>query len=114
MSEQAERPISEAFMVASELAYQKAVAEGYDNISAYPGMITVVLDDRWTFDLHAQVQDIDGLPAGTVRINFNGWPAGIVNAYGGVIAAGALANEDTFLAAAKSAMGTEFLLQEEP
>lgn len=35
----------------------------------------------------------------TCYVEFNGWPAGIIHAYGGVLAAGDAANEDTFVAA---------------
>ena len=39
------------------------------------------------------------LPPWTFYIEFNGWPAGFVNAGGGTIAAGEAANIHTFLAA---------------
>lgn len=37
-------------------------------------------------------------------IEFNGWPAGVVAPWGGVIAAGDVANEAAFLAAVKARM----------
>jgi hypothetical protein len=36
-----------------------------------------------------------------VYVEFNGWPAGVINPFDGVLAAGELANEETFIAALK-------------
>src|SRR5262245_46723537 len=36
---------------------------------------------------------------GHAYVMYNGWPAGILNPFGGVIAAGSVANEETFIAA---------------
>ena len=38
-------------------------------------------------------------------IKFNGWPAGIIDPQGGIIAAGDVANEDTFIAAIEADLG---------
>jgi len=38
-------------------------------------------------------------------IKFNGWPAGIIDPAGGIIAAGAAANEDSFIAAIEDDLG---------
>ena len=39
-------------------------------------------------------------------VQFNGWPAGVFNPYGGQIAAGEGANEDAFLAALEAAIAS--------
>ena len=39
------------------------------------------------------------------KLTFNGWPAGIIDPMGGIIAAGAAANEDTFIAAIEADLG---------
>lgn len=39
------------------------------------------------------------------KIEFNGWPAGIIDPHGGIIAAGEAANEDTFIAAIEADLG---------
>lgn len=36
-------------------------------------------------------------------VEFNGWPAGLINPYDGVLAAGAVGNEDNFITALKAA-----------
>ena len=48
----------------------------------------------------------DGMdvPPFTAAVSFNGWPAGLINPREGIIAAGAAANEDAFLAALKKAL----------
>jgi hypothetical protein len=38
-------------------------------------------------------------------IKFNGWPAGIIDPAGGIIAAGGIANEDAFIAAIETDLG---------
>jgi hypothetical protein len=43
----------------------------------------------------------DDVPPYTAVVTFNGWPAGMIDPRGGIIAAGAAANEDTFIAAIK-------------
>lgn len=42
------------------------------------------------------------VPPFTCYVEFNGWPAGYINPYGGVLAAGTAANEETFVAALKA------------
>lgn len=51
------------------------------------------------------------------KIKYNGWPAGIIDPRGGVIAAGEAANEDAFIAAIEHELGCgieEFLSSREP
>ncbi len=39
------------------------------------------------------------------KLKFNGWPAGIIDPRGGIIAAGGVANEDTFIEAIETDLG---------
>ncbi len=39
------------------------------------------------------------------KLKFNGWPAGIIDPRGGIIAAGSAANEDTFITAIEADLG---------
>ncbi len=39
------------------------------------------------------------------KLKFNGWPAGIIDPAGGIIAAGEAANEDAFIAAIEADLG---------
>jgi hypothetical protein len=45
------------------------------------------------------------LPRFAVYVEFNGWPAGIIDPAGGLLAAGAAANEDTLIAAIEADLG---------
>ncbi len=48
----------------------------------------------------AKVKGVD-LPAFHAYIEWNGWPAGVIDSFGGTIAAGEAANEDALIAALK-------------
>ncbi len=39
------------------------------------------------------------VPPRTCHVEWDGWPVGLIGLYGGLIAAGSAANEDTFIAA---------------
>ena len=66
----------------------------------------------WAIWVNGHQVSTPGGPRGTVPvepfetyIEFNGWPAGIVTATGGVIAGGSVANEDSFIAAIEAEIG---------
>jgi hypothetical protein len=40
-----------------------------------------------------------------VMLKFNGWPAGVIDINGGIIAAGGIANEDIFIEAIEQELG---------
>ena len=66
------------------------------------------VDPRWwiAFNGHPEAkktskgQDVDPFHC---YVEYNGWPAGVFTPYGGIIAAGEGANEDTFIAAMERA-----------
>ncbi len=41
----------------------------------------------------------------SASLKFNGWPAGVIDPQGGIIAAGDVANEDAFIAAIEADLG---------
>lgn len=67
------------------------------------------IDDNWIIAIHAnEGETIEFEPEGTMGCSttfgilvvwFNGWLAGLLDPYGGTIAAGETANEDTFIEA---------------
>ena len=91
--------IAEAFAVLAELA----LARGMRDLNKHPGVVEIEIDARWkaTLNPHKEPALHDGisLPAYTAVINYNGWPAGMICPFGGMIAAGECANETTFIAA---------------
>ena len=98
-------PIPEAYVMAVELVGKTIEEQGYPNLKAYPGIASASAGG-WIIEVHAQSgQEIDRLPAFFVRVKWNDWPAGIITAAGGTIAAGELANEDTLVEALKEALG---------
>ncbi len=86
---------------------------GVRNISTLDGCWTYKIDDEWWVAVNGQTTpqtaisptDIEFNRQGTevdpftAYIEYNGWPAGIVDPYGGTFAAGDAANAETFVAA---------------
>lgn len=87
---------------------EHAAALGVRNIGEIAGCWEVELDDAWWFALNGHGEPTKcskgtEVPPFTVYVEFNGWPAGLVDPHGGVLAAGDAANEDTFIAAIRAA-----------
>ena len=79
---------------------------GITNIREFErGLWEHKLDERWKFAMNGMDRTIDRIPPFSVLVKFNGWPAGIVDFNGGVIAGGAAANEDAFIAVLDAALG---------
>jgi hypothetical protein len=93
-------PICEAF---ARLVDLMIVQGAPMPITKHEGAYECVIDANWkaTFNGHPTEQKHGHItiPAFTAVIDYNGWPAGLMNPYGGVIAAGECANETTFIAA---------------
>ncbi len=105
-----ERPLCEAFLKITELA----LALGVEKINELPHLWFHEIDDHWSIAVNGHDADrhfvgdptmmsID-VPRFSAAIWWNGWLAGIVDPYAGVIADGAEANEDTFVAALDNAI----------
>ena len=97
-------PLPQAFAKAVDLFVYELNLLGYEDLQVYPGIFAVQVDDLWEIATHAQAGPIDRLPPYTIRIRFNGWPAGVLDAGGGVITAGVAANENAFIAALDAAL----------
>ncbi len=85
--------------------------DGTPPISTLPGLWYRRLDERWEFWVngHLQPQQTEeGTPVGPgdCYVKFNGWPAGIFSLISGegILAAGQIANQDTFSEALRGAL----------
>jgi hypothetical protein len=94
-----EENITEVFALIVELAE----ALGVRDINQLEGCWEVEVDSAWWFALngHGTPTEARGIhvPPFEVYVEYNGWPAGVVGPYAGVLAAGEGANEETFCAA---------------
>jgi len=98
-----DRTVTAAFLAIAELGGALGV-----RLDQLPGTWKHQVDDLWHIEVNGHqkaLPDADGLPLEPCHchIKFNGWPAGILNPRGGVIAAGEAANEETFIAALNKA-----------
>ncbi len=80
------------------------LARDVTNIKDLPGCWESQVDDQWWFALNPHKEPMEcsrktTVPPITAYLEFNGWPAGLFDPDGGCIAAGDIANRDTFLAA---------------
>ena len=87
------------------------LSHGATRLDKVPGCFERDVDERWHIALNAHnepTKDSSGcpVPAFECAITYNGWPAGIVGPYGGVMAAGSGANEDAFIDALRQNMGS--------
>jgi hypothetical protein len=97
-------PIKEAFYEIVMLAERM----GVEDINELPGCWECQIDERWWIAVNghrepAKCSAGPEVPPFTAYVQFNGWPAGIIDPYGGIIAAGDAANEDAFITALKGA-----------
>lgn len=89
-----------------------ALALGVRDLCQRDGCWAHQVDDRWWLAVNGKREPQSvvvtarggggeevSVPQYSAVIYYNGWPAGIVDPFGGVLAAGEGANEDTFLAA---------------
>ena len=82
---------------------------GVSNLEDRPGLWEVQIDEHWFIALNPHEKTLESshgpkVKFGQCYVEFNGWPAGILYPEGGIIAAGAIANEQTLIAALKEAM----------
>ena len=95
--------ISEAFAVVVELA----TALGVKRINELPGTWDVQIDEHWKVRVNAQKTELDCIPPYHASVEWNGFPAGLFSPAGGIIAAGELANEASFIAAVRARIAKE-------
>lgn len=84
-----EAPIAEAFLLIAERF-------GREHGSPLPKQLLEIGDrDRgWGVKLNPTNETIEDVEPYRAHVSWNGWPAGIIDPYGGCLAAGHLANED--------------------
>ena len=97
-----EMAIPHAFQLSAELVFHEFQQQGHENLKTYGDLFSVsftgATGSEWKISGHAQAdRKIDDLPPFCFKITFNGWPAGLIDPRGGVIAAGTAANEDVFI-----------------
>lgn len=93
--------VSECFAKVSELA----ITLGVHPINRLPGLWIHAIDHHWLIQVNGHRQQVDDVPAFCMLVKYNGWAAGLIHPLtGGVIAGGALANEDTFIEAIDQAI----------
>ena len=46
------------------------------------------ISDKWLLKLNGHPEEVDGIPPFHAYVEFNGWPAGVFNPWGGEIAIG--------------------------
>ena len=85
------------------------LARGISNIKDLPGCAELRIDKQWEIAVNGHREPMKcshgtEVPAHAAYLQFNGWPAGIITPYGGVVAAGSLANESTLLEAIEIAI----------
>jgi hypothetical protein len=85
------------------------IALGWENISLDAGCKEHDIDEHWWFAINPHGERTKcskgaEVPPYSIYFQFNGWPAGVIDAGGGVLAAGKLANEDTLIAAIDAAI----------
>jgi len=96
--------ICEAFDALADLC----VALGEAPLTKHAGLWERQVDERWHIAVNGHTEEhptAEGFPVPPFccAVKFNGWPAGLFDPTGGVIAAGEGANETTFIAALRAA-----------
>jgi len=87
-----------------------AVSLGVTNIKDLPGCWEHKIDEHWSIAINGNSaakktsKGIEVMPY-HCYVEFNGWPAGVISAFGGIFCAGSLANEDTFIKAIQQSLG---------
>ena len=92
--------ITEIFYYISLIAEKNNVR----NIGKLDGLWKCKVDEDWEFRVNGHDEEIDGIPPYYALIVYRGLPAGLVNPFGGTIAAGQVVNEDVFIEAMKKTM----------
>jgi hypothetical protein len=102
----ADEPINLVFAGLSRLAAQAGVTA----IDKLPGCWEIQIDEQWFVAVNGhetELRDSKGhrVPPYHAFLEYNGWPAGVINPFAGFIAAGESANEETLIAAIEARLG---------
>ena len=101
------RPIVEVYVLLSELALSLKLAPLNQHFPN--GCWEYQIDEHWWVALNGHQQNMKCSKGNEVRpfeayIEFNGWPFGILDPYGGSMGAGTVANEKALLEALRQAI----------
>jgi len=99
-------PISEACLMIVQLAVHRA---GVPNCK--DRVLTLEIDERWKATVNGCRETRDSIPPFSIGLEFNGFPAGIIDPGGGIMAAGDAANEATLIRALRKAMPEDMLAE---
>jgi hypothetical protein len=93
------RPVSEAF----DLIAQVVIKLGAAPLNRHEGCFEFALDEMWRISIngHLTPHKVSGgaeVPPGNAYLECNGWPAGFIDPFGGMIVGGAN-SEDELIAA---------------
>ena len=101
--------VTAIWMLIADLAQHDGAAP----MNKHEGCWVRRLDAQWVIAVNGhhepkryETEDGPGgeVPPFTCSVDFNGWPAGLIDPAGGVIAAGSIANLDAFMAALRKAV----------
>jgi hypothetical protein len=100
--------ISEAFALTAELCLAMNAAP----VNQHSGCWELAVDDHWFLAFNGHNVPVNcsksaKVPPFTIYIEYNGWPAGVVDPVGGTMAAGDCANENAFLDALRARIAAE-------
>ena len=92
---------TEEVAVVFGLIAELAAALGVRDIGSTEGCWEHALDERWWFAINGHKEPVKCSQGVTVPpfhcyLEYNGFPAGVFSSFGGQIAAGSAANEETF------------------
>lgn len=74
-------------------------------------VVKLEIDKRWTATMNGHRTVQQNIPPFGAYIEYNGWPAGVIDAHGGAIAAGEAANERALIRAVRKCLPTEMLAE---
>lgn len=100
--------ICEAMRVVAELAF----ALNAPPMNGHPNCWELQVDEHWKIavnghrDPRKTTGGVEVMPF-NCYVEFNGWPAGFFDPYGGVLCAGAVGNEDALIAAMRTRLEKE-------
>lgn len=87
-----------------------AEKDGAAPITTFEGCWERQIGAQWWVAINAHARPVKcshgaEVPPFNCYVEFNGWPAGLFDPYGGIIAAGEAANEESFAAAVEAEIG---------
>lgn len=95
--------LSEAFVIVVRLAELLGVS----HINKLPGLWRCQIDDHWSIAINAKEAAIESIPTHHMSVEYNGWPAALLNPFQGAFVISEHVNEDTFIAAVKARIAKE-------